>query len=54
MAARVTSPPAVYAYDFDPRLGGPSRFHELTGGGYGRLKNYAVSDHRPVHLSLRA
>jgi endonuclease/exonuclease/phosphatase family metal-dependent hydrolase len=47
MEAKVDSPPTIYAYDHDPGLGGPSRFHEGDGGS-GPLKNYSVSDHRPV------
>lgn len=51
MAARVDLLPTVYAYDHDPGLGGPARFHEGNGGS-GPLRNYAVSDHRPVIASI--
>src|SRR5688572_13856823 len=47
MAARATTPPSVYAWDYDPALGCPAAFH--TGpNGSGNLKGYGVSDHRPV------
>ena len=47
MAAGVQSPPAIYAWDQDPDLGGPERFH-FGPGGSGNLRGYGVSDHRPV------
>jgi hypothetical protein len=47
MAARQTSASRIYAWDHDPELGGPARFHAGTDGT-GPLKHYRVSDHRPV------
>jgi endonuclease/exonuclease/phosphatase family metal-dependent hydrolase len=44
---KVASPPTVYAWDFDPKLGGPVKFHSGPNGS-GNLKGYGVSDHRPV------
>lgn len=43
----IISPPAIYAWDYDSNLGGPNKFHNGTDGS-GNLKNYGVSDHRPV------
>jgi len=51
MAARVQSPPTIYAWDHDPALGGPARFH-LGPDGSGSLRNYRVSDHRPVWVEV--
>ncbi len=51
MAARVQSPPAIYAWDHDPALGGPARFH-LGPDGSGNLRHYRVSDHRPVWVDV--
>jgi endonuclease/exonuclease/phosphatase family metal-dependent hydrolase len=51
MADKVTSPPTIYAWDYDPALGGPTHFHHGAGGS-GKLKNYKVSDHRPVIADL--
>jgi endonuclease/exonuclease/phosphatase family metal-dependent hydrolase len=51
MAARVESPPAIYAWDHDQALGGPDRFH-LGPDGSGSLRNYRVSDHRPVWVEV--
>lgn len=48
---RVTQPPTVYAFDHDPQLGGPARFH-VGANGSGRLRDYRVSDHRPVIATL--
>jgi endonuclease/exonuclease/phosphatase family metal-dependent hydrolase len=47
----ITQAPTVYAFDHDPRLGGSMRFHTGTGSA-DRLKNYRVSDHRPVVATL--
>jgi endonuclease/exonuclease/phosphatase family metal-dependent hydrolase len=47
LAARLRSGPAVYAWDCDPALGGPTRFHRGPDGT-GDLVDYRVSDHRPV------
>jgi hypothetical protein len=38
--------PQIYAYDYDPALGGPEAFHGLAAG----VKR--VSDHRPVTCIL--
>jgi endonuclease/exonuclease/phosphatase family metal-dependent hydrolase len=51
IAARVQSPPAIYAWDHDPALGGPARFH-LGPDGSGNLRHYRVSDHRPVWVEV--
>lgn len=51
MAARVQSPPTIYAWDHDPALGGPARFH-LGPDGSGNLRHYRVSDHRPVWVEV--
>ncbi|HEX5714514.1 MAG TPA: endonuclease/exonuclease/phosphatase family protein [Thermoanaerobaculia bacterium] len=48
----VETQPTIYAYDHDAGFGGPSRFHQ-GAGGTGPLKNYGVSDHRPVVAVLR-
>ena len=47
-AERVVEPPTIYAWDYDPVLGGPARFHQGPNGT-GNLKGYGVSDHRPVY-----
>lgn len=52
LTSMVVSPPAVYAWDHDATLGGPARFHEGPNGT-GSLKNYKVSDHRPVVVDVR-
>lgn len=44
----INTPPTVYAWDFDENLGGAQTFHNGAGG----LKNYGVSDHRPVAAIL--
>jgi endonuclease/exonuclease/phosphatase family metal-dependent hydrolase len=51
MAARIATPPSVYAWDYDPAFGGPSNFHSGPGGS-GDLKGYGVSDHRPVYAVI--
>jgi endonuclease/exonuclease/phosphatase family metal-dependent hydrolase len=51
MAARVPSPPAIFAWDHDPALGGPAHFH-LGPDGSGNLRHYRVSDHRPVWVEV--
>jgi endonuclease/exonuclease/phosphatase family metal-dependent hydrolase len=51
MAARAVVPPRIYAWDHDPAMGGPTRFHQGPGGS-GNLKGYEVSDHRPVFAVL--
>jgi endonuclease/exonuclease/phosphatase family metal-dependent hydrolase len=51
MATRVQSGPKVYAWDHDPELGGPDRFH-FGPGGSGNLRHYRVSDHRPVWVEV--
>ena len=43
--------PAIYAWDYDPILGGAIQFHEEVNGS-DNLKNYKVSDHRPVFAVL--
>jgi len=41
--------PTVYAWDYDSNLGGAEKFHSGLNGG---LKNYGVSDHRPITAVL--
>jgi len=51
MTARVLEPPKIYAWDYDPEWGGPTKFHYGPGGS-GDLKGYEVSDHRMVYTVL--
>jgi endonuclease/exonuclease/phosphatase family metal-dependent hydrolase len=51
MAQSVAAPPTIYAWDLDPTLGGPLRFHD-EADGTDDLKGYGVSDHRPVYTVL--
>lgn len=46
---KITLPPTVYAWDHDSNLGAAEKFHDGLNGG---LKNYGVSDHRPVAAIL--
>jgi len=51
MAQSVVEPPAIYAWDQDPSLGGPTQFHEGPNGS-GDLRGYGVSDHRPIYTKI--
>jgi endonuclease/exonuclease/phosphatase family metal-dependent hydrolase len=48
---RMVRPPGIYAWDYDPDMGGATKFHEGPTG-MGDLKGYGVSDHRPVFTDL--
>jgi len=48
---KVVSGPKVYAWDFDPQMGGGTAFH-VGPNGSGNLKGYGVSDHRPVFVDV--
>jgi len=49
---KIVSSPTIYTWDFDKNLGGAEKFHDGVGGS-GKLKNYGVSDHRPVMTVLK-
>jgi endonuclease/exonuclease/phosphatase family metal-dependent hydrolase len=51
LRAKVVTPPSVYAWDYDPLMGGPTKFHSGPNGS-GNLKGYEVSDHRPVFTEV--
>lgn len=52
MADVTNALPSVYAWDFDPALGGPDAFRS-GAAEFDPLKHYAVSDHRIVRSTAR-
>ena len=52
LAAKVGKAPSVYAWDCDPALGGPGAFHQDPNDPDSDLKDYKVSDHRPVYAEF--